>query len=206
MAVSKARATWDSLRVRRGDSKDIAFQDLKPNADTSTALPPSVPAPPYRHAAPSGPWPWMDFSKIDDTTVTTQDTTRIDESWRGYPQNMFGNWTPDQVGRSQMLLKCSKNQSSTIYWMDVLNNGMFARANMGNGDTSTVRTANEDEFWDMLQGERPGNIRVRSLFVDDLTSPVLRMLGTRYNVEPFFFTSSINWIPSRYQEAPNHGE
>jgi hypothetical protein len=95
----------------------------------------------------------MDFSKIDDTTVTTQDTTRIDESWRGYPQNMFGNWTPDQVGRSQMLLKCSKNQSSTIYWMDVLNNGMFARANMGNGDTSTVRTANEDEFWDMLQGE-----------------------------------------------------
>jgi hypothetical protein len=52
-----------------------------------------------------------------------------------------------------MLMKCSKNQSSTIYWMDVLNNGMFARANMGNGDTSTVMTANEGEFWDMLQGE-----------------------------------------------------
>ncbi|KAJ8584948.1 hypothetical protein M405DRAFT_825860, partial [Rhizopogon salebrosus TDB-379] len=206
MGVSKARTTWDSLRVRRGDSKDIAFQDLKPNVDTRTALPPSVPAPPYRHAAPSGPWPWMDFSKIDDTTVTTQDTTSIDESWRGYPRNLFGNWTPDQVGRSQMLMKCSKNQSSTIYWMDVLENGMFARANMGNGDTTTVTTANEDDFWDMLQGERPGNIRVRSLFVDDLTSPVLRMLGTRYNVEPFFFTSSINWIPSRYQEAPNHGE
>ena len=58
---------------------------------------------------------------------------------------------------------------------------------------------------------------MRSLFVDDLTSPVLRMLGTRYgasfaclfalkgllrryNIEPFYFTS-INWIPSRSQEA-----
>ncbi|KAJ8593415.1 hypothetical protein M405DRAFT_879332, partial [Rhizopogon salebrosus TDB-379] len=137
MAVSKARANWDSLRMRRRNSKDIALQDLRPNVDTTgTVLPPSVPAPPYRHAAPSGPWPWMDFSKIDDMTVTTQDTTSIDESWRGYPQNLFGNWTPDQVGRSQILMKCSKNQSSTIYWMDVLDNGMFARASMGNGDTT----------------------------------------------------------------------
>jgi len=63
---------------------------------------------------------------------------------------------------------------------------------------------------------------VRSLFVDDLTEPVLQMLGTecvlpfarllalmdpmhRCNIEPFFFTSSINWIPSRYQEALSHG-
>jgi len=64
---------------------------------------------------------------------------------------------------------------------------------------------------------------VRSLFVDDLTPSVLRMLGTkyvlllarlltlmdlmyRYNIEPFFFTSSINRIPSRYQEAFSHGK
>jgi len=70
--------------------------------------------------------------------------------------------------------------------------------------------------------QRPGNIRVRSLFVDRLTQPVLKMLGTkyvlpfarllafmdlmhRYNIEPFFFTSSVNWIPSRYQEAFSHG-
>src|ERR1700691_1363750 len=51
-----------------------------------------------------------------------------------------------------------------------------------------------------------------------MSGPVLQMLGTRYvdflpsykpisaqcrsnryNVEPFFFSSSINWIPSRYQ-------
>ena len=28
----------------------------------------------------------------------------------------------------------------------------------------------------------------------------------RYNIEPFFFTSSVNWIPSRYQESASHGE
>ncbi|KAG2148844.1 hypothetical protein DEU56DRAFT_909159 [Suillus clintonianus] len=30
------------------------------------------------------------------------------------------------------------------------------------------------------------------------------LLIYKYNIEPFFFTSSINWIPSRYQEAPTH--
>jgi hypothetical protein len=90
----------------------------------------------------------------------------------------------------------------------------------GRGESLCLLNASMGVRWD---AQRPGNIRVRSLFVDDLTSPVLRMLGTRYgasftsllalkgllhryNVEPFFFTSSINWIPSRYQEAPNHGE
>ncbi|KAG0699512.1 hypothetical protein DFH29DRAFT_1001932 [Suillus ampliporus] len=181
------------------DSEDatVALQDLK-----DTALPPAVPAPPYRHAAPSGPWPWMDLN-VD----FTDSTTVIDGSWRGYPQNQFGNWTPDQVQRSQMLEKCSINKSSTVYWMDVHYDGSFTAPDTGeDGHTTVVSTQREDGFWDMLQGERPGDIRVRSLFVDDLTSPVLRMLGTRYNVEPFFFTSSINWIPSRYQEAPIHGE
>ncbi|KAG2130887.1 hypothetical protein DEU56DRAFT_740368, partial [Suillus clintonianus] len=158
--------------------------------------------PRYRHAAPSGPWPWMDF----DAEVKPS-TTVIDKTWRGYPQNLFGNWTPDQVGRSKMLEKCSVNKSSTVYWMDVRHDGSFATSDIGGqGSTTVVAAENEDEFWDILQGKRPDDIRVRSLFVDDLSSPVLRMLGTKYNIEPFFFTSSINWIPSRYQEAPGHKE
>ncbi|KAG2035206.1 hypothetical protein BDR03DRAFT_983811 [Suillus americanus] len=157
-----------------------------------------ISAPPYRHAAPSGPWPWMDF----DVEFTTS-TTDIDQSWRGYPQNQFGNWTPDQVGRSKMLEKCLGNESSTIYWTDVDDDRSFASPDIeGNHGTMVVGSDNEDRFWDILQKERPENVRVRSIFVDDLTSPVLRMLGTTYNIEPFFFTSSINWIPSRYQEAP----
>ncbi|KAG1896166.1 uncharacterized protein F5891DRAFT_1193400 [Suillus fuscotomentosus] len=192
-----------AFRVRHDDSKDsdVALQNLK---DGNIAMPPAVPAPPYRHAAPSGPWPWMDF-EVDSAASTTA----IDPSWRGYPQNQFGNWTPDQVGRSKMIEKCLANKTSTIYWMDVRNNGSFASSNIGGKGNITVvgpEHEPEDGFWDILQGERPDDIRVRSIFVDDLTPSVLRMLGTRYNIEPFFFTSSINWIPSRYQEAPVHNK
>jgi hypothetical protein len=187
-----------AFRVRpSSDLNDVALQNIE---DGNTAMPPAVPAPPYRHAAPSGPWPWMDFEVNSSTS-----TTVIEPSWRGYPQNQFGNWTPDQVGRSKMLEKCLVNKSSTIYWMDVRSNGSFASSDIeGKGDTIIVGTEQEDGFWDILQGKRPENIRVRSIFVDDLTSPVLRMLGTKYNIEPFFFTSSLNWIPSRYEEAPVH--
>ncbi|KAG2062740.1 hypothetical protein BDR04DRAFT_837156 [Suillus decipiens] len=118
----------------------------------------------------------MDFD-VDSTTSTTV----IEPSWRGYPQSQFGNWTPDQVKRSKMLEKCEANKTSTVYWMDVRHDGTFARSNMGgNGDTMVVGPERENGFWDMLLAGRPGNIRIRSIFVDDLTSPVLRMLGTRY--------------------------
>ncbi|KAK7056718.1 hypothetical protein VNI00_002435 [Paramarasmius palmivorus] len=33
-----------------------------------------------------------------------------------------------------------------------------------------------------------------------MSGPVLQMLGARFNIEPFFFSSSLNWIPSRFQE------
>lgn len=85
----------------------------------------------------------------------------------------------------------------------------------------------------------PPNIRVRAMFVENLSGPVLQMLGTRwaglhyiacslsiasneylierrtyidvycrYNIEPFFFSSSLNWIPSRFQEdiQPKKGD
>ncbi|KAG2140513.1 uncharacterized protein EDB93DRAFT_1252799 [Suillus bovinus] len=191
-AAFKVRHDPDNL-------EDFSLQNFK---DSNTAMPPAVPAPPYRHAAPSGPWPWMDF----DVESTTSPTV-IDQSWRGYPRNQFGNWTPDQVERSKMIEKCSVNASSTIYWMDVLDNGSFASPNIGgHGHTTVVGAQNVDQFWDILQEKRTEGIRVRSIFVDDLTPEVLRMLGTKYNIEPFFFTSSINWIPSRYQEAPIHKE
>ena len=65
--------------------------------------------------------------------------------------------------------------------------------------------------------QREHGIRVRVLFVDNMSGPVLQMLGTRcdcsllshthlinihfnrYEIEPFFYSSSINWLPSRYQ-------
>jgi len=110
----------------------------------------------------------MDFSHVDITSPSTAVTTvathvATNESdattavtdastatkWSGYPQDLFGNWTPDQVQRSQMLIKCSKNQSSTIYWMDVLDDGKFTTPNM----TVTPTNDSENDFWNMLQGE-----------------------------------------------------
>ena len=92
----------------------------------------------------------MDFN-VSVTATKTGDV--IDESWPGYPQNQFGNWTPDQVGRSQMLVKCAVNKSSTIYWMDVHDSdGRFGIPDIGGkGDTSRVTTESQNEFWDILQ-------------------------------------------------------
>jgi hypothetical protein len=91
----------------------------------------------------------MDFD-VDSSASTTV----IDPSWRGYPQNQFGNWTPDQVGRSKMIEKCLGNKSSTIYWMDVLDDKSFTTPNIGgNGHTMVVGVEHEDGFWDTLQQE-----------------------------------------------------
>jgi hypothetical protein len=108
----------------------------------------------------------MDFDKVDQVATVTTDVTVVTSPatatpttdipfWAGYPQNLFGNWTPDQVERSQMLIKCSKNHSSTVYWMDVLDKGSFIPSKMGNSETTgTVTRLDEHAFWDsILQGE-----------------------------------------------------
>jgi len=93
----------------------------------------------------------MDFKHINDTTPAT---VQFDKSWRGYPQNLFGNWTPDRVKQSQMFIKCSENQSSTVYLMDVLKNGQFIKSDLGYSkpnDPCTVSLENEEEFWEKME-------------------------------------------------------
>ncbi|KAG1905941.1 cora-like Mg2+ transporter protein-domain-containing protein [Suillus fuscotomentosus] len=188
------------VSTKRSDiSQDITLR--------GAALPRVAPDPMHLHAAPSRPWPWMNLDVNSDLT----DTTVVNQSWQGYPQNQFRNWTPDKVQRSKMFEKCSKDQPSTIYWMDVCDSENVVRftiPDMGGNDPGTTKVPTKDlnQFWDMLQHNRPENIRVRWLFVDDLTQPVLRMLGTKYNIEPFFFTSSLHWTPSRYQDTLRHGK
>ncbi|KAH7925916.1 hypothetical protein BV22DRAFT_395683 [Leucogyrophana mollusca] len=162
---------------------------------------PRMPAPRYRHATPSGPWPWMDLNS-DLPPADPPSADLINSSWRGYPQSLFGNWTPDQVMRSKMLTSCSGAETCTIYKLDVMEGGSFEVR-----PATMVSKHNEDEFWSVTQKEkRPRDVCVRALFVDNLTLPVLRMLGTKYNIEPFFFSSSVNWIPSRYQEDVRPGQ
>ncbi|KAG1861110.1 hypothetical protein DFJ58DRAFT_873299 [Suillus subalutaceus] len=144
----------------------------------------SIPVPVYRHAAPSGPWPWVDFNT--DLSSSEPPFQKDEHEWRGYPQELFGNWSPIPVTRSQMLTRCARTvKPCIIYTIDVTGDGQFKTRERG------------------LQVRE--NVRVRALFVDNMSESVLKMLGTKYNIEPFFFASSINWIPSRYREEVQHG-
>jgi len=72
-----------------------------------------------------------------------------------------------------------------------------------------------DEFWRLMNDkvrstlssllsvnhlwQRPTTSRARVVFLDTLNGPTLQMFGTRYNIEPFFFSSTIGGIPARFQ-------
>ncbi|KAG2749744.1 hypothetical protein P692DRAFT_201712546, partial [Suillus brevipes Sb2] len=141
----------------------------------------------YRHAAPSGPWPWVDFNKDFSAPEPSSQINEGAYEWSGYPQKLFGNWTFTPVARSKMLLtECPRTEPCRIYGIDVTNDGTFNAHKPG------------------LNCIEVENVRVRALFVDNLAESVLKMLGTKYNIEPFFFSSSANWIPSRYREEVQH--
>ncbi|KIJ15856.1 hypothetical protein PAXINDRAFT_11434 [Paxillus involutus ATCC 200175] len=178
-------------------SEDLSSQDL--------SMPGKTPVPVYRHAAPSGPWPWMDFDEDLHVGSTSQETTDLDtHSWKGYPQNLFPNWSERQVKRCRMLTACPDAERCRIFKADVFNDAKFDEVD----DPSVVYGGIEGEFWEQISVPRPENIRVRALFVDNMSKQVLQMLGTKYVIEPFFFSSSMNWIPSRYQEEvkPREGD
>ncbi|KAF5343049.1 hypothetical protein D9758_011150 [Tetrapyrgos nigripes] len=185
------------------------------------------PLPSHRHAAPSAPWPWINlhdgkplclrvlaphphFKAEIDPTILSSGAPPIPDlcnhencggCWRGYPQSRFPNWTDSQVRRSgiyKAIHNYRKELTCTILLVDVDNKGLFR-------DSGEIGVTDEqkdiDDFWEKLtKGGRPDNLRVRALFVENMTGPVLQMLGANYNIEPFFFSSSIKWIPSRFQE------
>jgi Mg2+ and Co2+ transporter CorA len=104
-----------------------------------------------------------------------------------------------------MLTQCERIvRPCVIYGIDVTSDGQFKPREQGLYRVE-VSEEKENEFWSKLQEEVRKNIRVRVLFVDNLSKSVLKMLGTKYNIEPFFFSSSTNWIPSRYREEVRHG-
>ncbi|KAG1789706.1 uncharacterized protein HD556DRAFT_1492388, partial [Suillus plorans] len=158
----------------------------------------------YRHAAPSGPWPWMNFESdiVSETELVPSTKEAVEQwKWRGYPQNLFGNWVADRVARCKMVENCSRDprEKCRIYYVDALESGKFKSAR----DIDPAIEVDESaisQLWDQLQIEVKHGLRLRVLLVDNMKHPVLQMLGTRYNIEPCFFTSSLNWIPSRYQE------
>ncbi|EGN97184.1 hypothetical protein SERLA73DRAFT_183829 [Serpula lacrymans var. lacrymans S7.3] len=152
---------------------------------------------------PSGPWPWINFDVDLKPGQPSKEIVPFDKSWKGYPQSIFPNWTPEQVARSEMLIRCLHSGCCSIYSVDVKDDGSFV---VGETENFKIWSTNEEEIWSSFQADRPEGIRVRALFVDKMTVPILKMLGKKYTIEPFFFSSSTNWIPSRYQEEVKPGE
>lgn len=170
---------------------------------------------PHRHAAPSAPWPWINIhDTVDPVQLASElppvpplcDHASCGGCWKGYPQSRFPNWTEAQVSRSKIANAIANYGRSAdpcvIYRADVLANGIFKNV------PSVVATDKDlDGTWNtVIRTIRPKDIRVRALFVKNLSGSVLQMLGTSYNIEPFYFSSSLNWIPSRFQEDIQDGK
>ncbi|KAI6021818.1 cora-like Mg2+ transporter protein-domain-containing protein [Pisolithus microcarpus] len=166
---------------------------------------PRRPVPHYRHASPSAPWPWMDFDVDKSAVEPNGQQVSPSSPWADYPRNQFGNWTRDQVLRSNLLTSCSSSQSCSIYKMEVRDDVRCTKFVGEKTTTVTADAASSQAFWEELHQPRPEGVRIRAFFVDSLSLDVLKILGTTFNVEPFFFTSSMNWIPSRYQEDAKAG-
>ncbi|KAF8809596.1 hypothetical protein BYT27DRAFT_7135830 [Phlegmacium glaucopus] len=169
-----------------------------------------VPHPSHRHAAPSAPWPWVDLDDDVDSKqlesvappipeLCDHSPGRCNRCWTGYPQSRFPNWTERQVIKAKIydaVHNYPKTKPCTCYRVDVDESGFFT-----NVKEITAEYGDEDMTWDqMIHEQRPRDIRLRALFIQDLSGPVLQMLGTKYNIEPFFWSSSFHWIPSRFQE------
>ncbi|KAF8123855.1 hypothetical protein EV363DRAFT_1587052 [Boletus edulis] len=189
------------ILVTRGSTEKFRGHDTQTTVDHATqeSILDKTPAPIYRHAAPSGPWPWMDFD--EDMPIVPQlpnpPTVPGSQPWTGYPQCTFPNWTETQVNRCKMLTDCPTGESNA-YKVDVLHSGKFREEEL---EMATIRDGpSQNEFWKLVNVQRDQNIRIRAVFVKNMTKEVLQILGKRYEIEPFFFSSSTNWIPSRYQE------
>ncbi|KAJ6460942.1 hypothetical protein C8R45DRAFT_794377, partial [Mycena sanguinolenta] len=172
-------------------------------------MPPRIPQPSHRHGAPFGPWPFLDLdSEVRPNAIDLEllanplEPTAEQQHWSMYPQSLYPNWTPSQQQKSGITKIVERDRERcTIHRVYVRETGKFTLEK-----DDVVEPDNPNDYWDKLHEEGPPDVRVRALFVDSLSGPVLQMLGTKFEVEPFFFSSSFNWIPARYQEAVGQGD
>ncbi|KAF8908206.1 hypothetical protein CPB84DRAFT_1813404 [Gymnopilus junonius] len=165
----------------------------------------------YFYVRTLGPWPFLDLGdEVDPARIEDPDShlpmsaspcehaqARNQEfCWCKYPQALYPNWTPRQQKKSGIsrIVESRKSDTCTLYYLDVMEDGIFR-----NPGERNVNDRTQDKQWLAIQEGRPQGVKVRALFAEGLSGPVLQMLGTRYNIEPFFFTSTLGWIPSRFQ-------
>ncbi|KAK2459578.1 hypothetical protein APHAL10511_008388 [Amanita phalloides] len=174
-----------------------------------------IPPPAYRHAAPSAPWPWVDARdyfdrrELESTAPPAPEdcdhTECNGDCWKEYPKSRFPNWTETQVKKCKIhaaIHNYDHRKKCIIHKLDVNKKGIFCDAEKFYMEDDEGLL---DREWDRFRNDNQGNIRVRALFVENMSGPALRMLGGKYNIEPFFFSSSLNWIPSHFQANPRPG-
>jgi len=143
-------SSMDSVEAASNDPPTIR---LKPRLSLSgshevlmcQSLLPNRRPPSHRHAIPSGPWPWIDI----DVPVPEYRKTEV-QGWPGYPQALYQNWLPGQVGRAQIkqVIEAPWNEPCTIYSIGVNANGKFVR-----DDPEVYYPEDMEVLWMRLQNE-----------------------------------------------------
>ncbi|KAF9523568.1 hypothetical protein CPB83DRAFT_862724 [Crepidotus variabilis] len=189
------------------------------------AMPPRIPQVAHRHGTPSGPWPWADVVEFEEPNFLqllpilggkpespVVDISPSAKMWREYPGILFPNWIESRLLRSGIAAVMRKKHDEynpcVVYEIDVEKDGHFSTES--EHEKTKLEPQMYDEFWKrMNRSDTIGKTqehRLKAIFVENMTGPVLQMLGAMYKIEPFYFSSSLNWIPSRYQEEAKKGE
>ncbi|KAJ7916226.1 hypothetical protein B0H13DRAFT_2450845 [Mycena leptocephala] len=143
-------------------------------------MPPRIPQPSHRHGAPSGPWPFLDLdSEIDPDQLANPQHLQLhpttqQQHWSKYPQSLFPNWTPAQQEERNNEIVARTRERCTIHPVHVWKDGKFTRE-----EDFVVTPDNQEEYWKTLHQEVSSGVRLRALFLDNLSGPVLQILGTK---------------------------
>jgi hypothetical protein len=169
-----------------------------------------IPIPRHRHATPSGPWPFLELlDAVPQETIQARPkkgrckhnkkVIHCDICLDGYPQSLFPNWMKAQQAKSGIY-----DVKQLDHPCSLISVAMSIDARGSLFSTPTAIEISEKKFETALaeaRGIASEKAKVRLIFVDGISGPALKILGTIYDVEPFFWSSSLGWIPSRFQDS-----
>ncbi|KAF8623750.1 hypothetical protein AX15_006193 [Amanita polypyramis BW_CC] len=196
-------AQEDEVFTKRTDEEHASDQTSQPSYV-------SVPIPRCRHATPSGPWPFLDLHD----SVPTECIERRPENGRcqhdedvmdcnccmeDYPQSLFPNWTQSQQEKSGIRAVKRLDHDCSLSYLEIpidQSGELFSKP-----ESIPIKGKNYQDAANELRRLRARKAKVRAIFVDGISGPALKMLGTIFDIEPFYFSSSLGWTPSRFQES-----
>jgi hypothetical protein len=163
MSFRRPYSPLNSPTMRQRKSTIISLETLSSKDQRASVVLRRIPNPSHRHAAPSGPWPWVDecdlaealdeLNDLDSKPGSDAPTPLVPcrhkecddcPSWNTYPQSLFGNWTPKPVAKCKIADVVVNSHSSTciIRHVDVQDTGVFE----GHGKEE-VSQKNVREYW-----------------------------------------------------------